>query len=238
MLTRHTHAPAGSVHGMKLLAFVHGLGQMPQTWQDQVTGMPTADFKAVAPWIKGLRPGRLGDFSVDGAADDLLGLLNTHGVESMSIVGSGLGAVVALRAAQRAPECVADLILEGLQLTYGRLALGAQRALVRSMPDARWAASGLKRGLVLDVLDGLAGLDLSAELSRVQARTLVLVGQHDRALRPAADAAVAGIRGAQLGVLPGADPLHLSTPEAFNAALWAHLDPPMPDLDWDFDAQI
>ena len=103
---------AATVTDVKLLVFVHGLGQLPQTWQDQVTAMPSDQFKAVAPWIKGLRPGKLGAFSVDAAADELLGLLNTYGVESMALVGSGLGAVVALAAAERSPDCVSDLVVE------------------------------------------------------------------------------------------------------------------------------
>lgn len=222
---------------MKLLAFVHGLGQMPQTWQDQVTGMASDRFKAVAPWLKGLRPGRLGDFSVDAAADELLELLNQNGVESMALVGSGLGGVVCLAAAQRAPGCVSDLVVEGVTLKHGRLALGAQKALIKAMPDSRWAATGLNRGSVLSVLDALAGLDLTTDLPQISARTLAVVGEHDRAQRPSSDALVAGVRGAQLAVIPqAADPVHLTNPEAFNRALWDFIDPPMPDFDLDFAA--
>ena len=189
--------------------------------------MPSDRFKAVAPWVKGLRPGRLGEFSVDAAADDLLGLLNANGVESMGLVGSGLGAVVALAAAEREPECVSDLVLDGVNVKFGRLVLGAQKTLIRAMPDARWAATGLNRASVLAVLDGLAGLDLASGLGGVTARTLVLVGSRDRALRQAADAIVAGVPGARLAVVPdAADPVHLTAPEAFNAELWSFLDAP------------
>lgn len=217
-------AGAASVGRVKLLAFVHGLGQLPQTWQDQVTAMPSGDFKAVAPWVKGLRPGRLGDFSVAAAADDLLGLLNANGVESMGIVGSGLGAVVALAAAERAPGCVSDLVLEGAQARHGRLAIGGQKALIRAMPDARWAATGLDRGTVLAVLDGLAGLDLTPGLPTVSARTLLVVGAHDRGQRAAADAIAAGVPGARVEVVSdAADPVHLTAPEAFTRLLWSFL---------------
>nr|NLI49610.1 hypothetical protein [Propionibacterium sp.] len=209
---------------MKLLAFVHGLGQLPQTWQDQVTAMPPGRFKAVAPWVKGLRPGRLGEFSVAAAADDLLGLLNANGVESMGIVGSGLGAVVALAAAERAPGHITDLVLEGAQARYGRLTVGAQKALIRAMPDARWAATGLNRASVLNVLDGLAGLDLTPDLPAVSARTLLVVGGHDRGQRAAADAIAAGLPDARVEVVPdAADPVHLTAPAAFTDLLWGFL---------------
>lgn len=209
---------------MKLLALCHGLGQMPQTWQDQITAMPSDQFKAVAPWLKGLRPGKLGEFSVDAAADDLLALLTPNGVDSMALVGSGLGAVVALAAAQRCPECVSDLVLEGVQIKYGRLALGAQKTMIKAMPDARWAATGLNRGVVLNVLDGLAGLDLARGLGTVTARTLVVAGEHDRAQRPAAEAVAAGVPGARLETVPdAADPVHLTAPDAFTGLLWDFL---------------
>ena len=111
-----------------------------------------------APWVKGLRPGRLGEFSVDAAADDLLGLLNANGVESMGLVGSGLGAVVALAAAQRAPECVSDLVLEGATVKYGRLALGAQKT-----PHAR-----VRRGLELLFGIGLGDAEFFGQHQGVQ----------------------------------------------------------------------
>lgn len=226
MLAQPSRSMAASVGRVKLLAFVHGLGQLPQTWQDQVTAMPSDRFKAVAPWVKGLRPGRLGDFSVDAAADDLIGLLNANGVESMAVVGSGLGAVVALAAAQRAPGCVSDLVLEGAQVKFGRLALGAQKTLIRAMPDARWAATGLSKTSVIAVLDGLAGLDLTPGLANMSARTLVVVGSHDRAHRAAADAIAAGVPGGRVEVVAdAADPVHLSAPAAFNDALWSFLAP-------------
>lgn len=211
---------------MKLLVLVHGLGQMPQTWQDQVTAMPSATFKAVAPWVQGLRPGKLGTFSPDAAADDLLGLLNPNGVESMALVGSGLGAVVAMTVAQRAPECVSDLVVEGLQLRFGRVSIGAQKTMIRAMPEARWAATGLNKTTVLSVLDGLAGVDLGARLDAVTARTLVLVGSGDKPLRGAAEATASGIAGARLETVDGAsDPVHLTNPDGFNRALWSFLDP-------------
>ena len=209
---------------MKLLVFLHGLGQMPQSWQDQVTAMPSDAFKAVAPWVKGLRPGRLGEFSVDAAADDLLGLLNANGVERMGVVGSGLGAIVALAAAQRSPETISELVLEGVQVRFGRVSIGAQKTLIRALPEARWAATGLNRASVLNVLDGLSGTNLEPGLPTVTARTLVLVGAHDRAHRAAADAVAVGVPGARLQVVPDAsDPVHLTAPGAFNDALWSFL---------------
>ena len=214
---------------MKLLVFLHGLGQMPQTWQDQVTSLPADRFKAVAPWLAGLRPGRRGEFRVDAAADEVFGLLNPNGVDSMVLVGSGLGAVVALAAAERAPACVSELVLEGVQVSYGRLALGAQKTMIRALPQARWAATGLDRAAVLGVLDGLAGLDLTAGLGGVTARTLAVVGAHDRVGRPAAQAVARGVPGARLEVVPDAtDPVHLSAPEAFTRLLWDFLAEPDP----------
>lgn len=227
MVTRPAVATRDSVGGVKrLLVFVHGLGQLPQTWQEQVTGMASDRFKAVAPWVRGLRPGRLQPFDPDAAADDLLGLLNPNGVESMALVGSGLGAVVAMTAAQRTPECVSDLVVEGLTLSHGRLAMGAQKALVRAMPSARWAATGLNRDTVLSVLDGLSGVDLAPGLGGVTARTLVVLGDGDRPLRPSADAVVAGVADARVDTVAGAsDPVHLTNPDGFNRSLWGFLDP-------------
>ena len=78
---------------MPLLVLLNGIGDMPQVWQDQVTSL-SPGYKAVAPWVRGTRPGRNETFEMDAAADDVLALLNQHGVEQMDVCGLGLGAMV------------------------------------------------------------------------------------------------------------------------------------------------
>lgn len=208
---------------MRLLALLHGLGQTPQSWQDQVTAMP-AGFKAVAPWLKGTRPGRAEEFTVEGAADEVLALLNQNGVEQMALVGVSLGAMVALDAAIRAPETVSHLVLAAGQVNPPRSVMRAQRLVFSLMPAKRLASMGVEKKRFLQALDQTADADYRSRLGAVTARTLVLVGANDKAgAQPARDLA-AGIPGARLEVIPGAGQQpNVENPEAFNALVWPFL---------------
>lgn len=208
---------------MRLLALLHGLGQTPQSWQDQVTAMP-AGFKAVAPWLRGTRPGKAQEFTVEGAADDVLALLNQHGVDQMSLVGVSLGAMVALDAAIRSPENVSHLVLVAGQVNPPKSVMRAQRLIFSLMPARRLAAMGVEKKRFLQALDQAAGVDYRSRLGRVTAKTLVIVGSQDKANQQAARDLAAGIPGARLEVLPGAGHQpNVEAPDAFNALVWPFL---------------
>lgn len=208
---------------MRLLALLHGLGQTPQSWQDQVTAMP-AGFKAVAPWLRGLRPGRAQEFSVEGAADDVLALLNQHGVEQMSLVGVSLGAMVALDAAIRSPETVSHLVLAAGQVNPPRSVMRMQRLVFSMVPAKRLASMGVEKRRFLQALDQAATIDYRSRLGLVTARTLVIVGADDKANLTAARDLAAGIPGARLEVIPGVGHQpNVEDPAAFNALVWPFL---------------
>lgn len=208
---------------MRLLVLLHGLGQSPQSWQDQVTTMP-AGFKAVAPWLRGTRPGRDETFDVPSAADDVLALLNQNGVEQMALVGVSLGAVVALDAAIRAPQTVSHLVLVAGQVNPPKSVIRLQRLMFSLVPSRRLAALGVEKKRFLQALDEAARVDYRGRLGEVTAKTLVVVGSRDKANGPAARDLAAGIPGARLAVIEGADQQpNVDRPDAFNALLWPFL---------------
>lgn len=208
---------------MPLYVFLHGVGETPQSWQDQVVAMP-AGVKAVAPWLRGLRPGRDERFSVTGAADEVLRLLNVHGVEQMALIGSSLGAVVALDAAVRAPDTVSHLVLAAGQVTSPPGLVHVQRMAFALMPARKLAAMGIDKKRFLAALAEAARIDYTDRLGDVTARTLVVVGDADRTNRAAAEQLAAGIADATLAVIPDAGATaHTDNPAAFNAAVFGFL---------------
>lgn len=208
---------------MKLLIFLPGLGQTPLTWQDQVVDLPSS-WRAVAPWLRGTRPTKPNDFTFTGAADEALSLLLPQGAESAAFCGTGVGAAVALTAAVRAPDAVSHLVLSAAQANPSRNAIRAQRLAVKMVSRAKLAASNVDKDRLLGVLDELLDLDLSANLPRVSAPTLVIAGARDAAGVRDAEALVAALPQASLTVIPdaGAD-VHLEQPKAFNQALFGFL---------------
>ena len=208
---------------MRLLVLLHGLGQTPQSWQDQVTELPPG-IKAVAPRLRGMRPGREEEFSVPTAADDVLALLNQNGVEQMSLVGVSLGAMVALDAAIRAPQTISHLVLAAGQVNPPKSVMRMQRLAFSLIPAGRLAAMGVQKKRFLKALDAAARIDYRSQLGQVSAKTLVLVGANDKANQPAARALAEGIPGARLEVVPGAGhQVNTDNPAAFNKLVYEFL---------------
>lgn len=207
-----------------LLVFLHGLGQTPQFWQDQVTALP-ADTRAAAPWLDGLRPGASNAFDAPRAADAVLAQLNRFGVDQVALVGSGLGAAVAVLAAGRSPEAVSHLVLSDVLPRTPKLTGALQRMAVRAMPKAKLADAGLDRARMVELMKLAAGVDVRSSLPLVTARTLVVAGASNPVGVSAARELAAGIEGSQVEVVAGAG---LSVPvEAaaeFNRLLYVFLD--------------
>ena len=213
---------------MPLIVFLHGVGETPQTWQDQVAVLPP-DTKAVAPWLRGLRPARDETFSVTDAADDVLGLLNVHGVEQFTLVGSSLGAVVALDISTRAPETVSHLVLSAGIVHPPAMLMRAQKLVLSMAPKRRLAAMGIDKAKFLQAMDVAASIDYRNRLDSETARTLVLVGEADKPNRPAAEQLAAGIAGARLEVVPGAGHrVNVDRPQVFNDLVFGFLAEPAP----------
>ena len=207
-----------------LLVFLHGLGQTPPLWQDQVTSLPTGT-RAVAPWLEGLRPGKPADFDLDRAADAVLAQLNRFGVDSVALAGTGLGAAVAAVAAGRSPDAVSHLVLSDLQPRAPKLAGLAQRLAVRIMPAGRLADAGLDRARMLRLVKAVSGIDLRPHLATVTARSLLISGGSDAAGTAVARELAVGMEGARVEVVPGVGaPVPTQASEQYNGLLYGFLD--------------
>ena len=206
-----------------LLVFLHGLGQTPQIWQDQVTAMP-AGTKAAAPWLDGLRPGPAVAFDLPRAADAVLGQLNRFGVEQMALVGTGLGAAVAIAAAGRSPSAVSHLVLTDILPRTPRLAGALQRLTVRAMSSTKLAEVGLDRARMLALMKTAAGIDVRQWLPEVTAKTLLVGGSGNVPGATAARELSEGIADSRLELI-GRAGLSVPTdaPEEFNRLLYDFL---------------
>lgn len=206
-----------------LLVFLHGLGQTPPLWQDQVTSLPPGT-RAVAPWLEGLRPGKPADFDLERAADAVLAQLNRFGVDSVALAGTGLGAAVAVVAAGRSPDAVSHLVLSDLQPRAPKLAGLAQRLAVRIMPAGRLADAGLDRARMLRLVKAVSGIDLRPWLGAITAQSLLIAGGSDAAGTAAARELAEGLDGARVEIIPGAAaPVPTQAVEQYNRLLYDFL---------------
>ncbi|MGW2704063.1 bifunctional 3-oxoadipate enol-lactonase/4-carboxymuconolactone decarboxylase PcaDC [Streptomyces sp. NPDC001340] len=173
--------------------------------------------------------------SVGELAARLLVTLDALGVQRFGYAGCALGGAIGIELALRHPERLASLALVAASPRFGTPDEFRQRGVVvrtnglepiaRTSPD-RWFTGGFAAaqpaitewavqmvrttdpGCYITACEALAGFDVRAELGRVGAPTLVLVGSEDQVTGPAeARTLVAGIPDARLAVVPGASHL-------------------------------
>lgn len=208
-----------------LLVFVHGLLSTPLDFGDQVSVMPDS-LEGMAPWLTGARPGSGGQsFDVSTAAADLAMTIELSGAPRATLFGVGEGALVSLDIALSRPDLPVDLVLVGpaLAATAG---VGMQRRISSWMPRSMLAKRGVDKKRALAGLDALAEVDLWGRLDELTARTLLIVGEKDRAGRAAAETFVARAPRADVRVeiIPGAGATpHLQRATEVNTALYAFI---------------
>ncbi|MGJ3508108.1 alpha/beta fold hydrolase [Enemella sp. A6] len=198
------------------VVFLHGLGETPQAWQDQVLALP-AGHPALAPWLLGTRPGRADQFDLTSAAAAVATELDRIGAARARLCGVSLGATVALQAAMDYPDRVSKLVVCAAQVAPPKAVLVAQRAMLRMVPRRKLADKALDKDKLLAVLKEFGKLDISGRLGEVRVPTRVLIGADDRANKPAARLIAHRIAGAELHEIPGAGHTpHSDNPDAFN----------------------
>jgi pimeloyl-ACP methyl ester carboxylesterase len=100
--------------GARPLVLVHGFTGFRHDFASQLEGL-AQQGRVLAPDLRGHgESGRSADpssYSFEQLTGDLLGLLDALGIERCDLLGHSMGGMLALRAAMRAPERVASLVL-------------------------------------------------------------------------------------------------------------------------------
>ena len=92
---------------------VHGFPDSRRVWREQVGPLAEAGFRVIAPDLRGFgaseRPEGVDAYRVTAVMDDLVELLDEHGVERAHVIGHDWGAGIAWVLAGLRPERVASL---------------------------------------------------------------------------------------------------------------------------------
>ncbi|MFI6685740.1 alpha/beta fold hydrolase [Streptomyces sp. NPDC050485] len=173
--------------------------------------------------------------SVAELGDRLIATLDGLGVQRFGYAGCSIGGAIGADLALRHPHRVASLALVAASPRFGTADEFRQRGVIvrtngmdpmaRSAPEhwftasyaaaqpaiVEWAVQMVRTtdpGCYIAACEALAAFDIRAELGRIGAPTLALVGAEDRVTGPGdARTLVAGIPGAGLAVVPGASHL-------------------------------
>lgn len=187
------------------LVLLHGVGHGPTAWQP-VVDVVGLSRPVLAPWLRGLRPGRQEDFDLDAAVGAVTQQLQLYGHQRIALVGLSLGAVVATRLAATEPELIDRLLLAVPMLTPPRWLLAAQRGAVALTPRRMFTQQGITKESVRSALAAVGGLDLRSDLGRLPVAPLLVVGGSDRAGLAAATEIEARLPQAERRTVPGSGP--------------------------------
>ena len=226
------------------LVLLHGLGSCTLDWFPVTPGL-APDYRLILVDLRGHgKSSRTleGGYSIERMSEDVVGVLDEVGVEGAHVMGLSLGGCVALQLAVSHPRRVNRLIVvnsfarlrhEGIRTLAGRLsrlyaALKGMDALAwivatSLFDDPEYQAITYQRirqndlGVMRRMMLVLARFDILADLKRIQAPTLVLIGDRDRTVSPlCAYDMMARIPRARLRVIPDAGhALPYDQPEAF-----------------------
>ncbi|MEU0083004.1 4-carboxymuconolactone decarboxylase [Streptomyces sp. NPDC006274] len=188
--------------------------------------------------------------SVGELAERLLATLDQLGVQRFGYAGCSIGGAVGIELALRHPHRLATLALVAASPRFGTADEFRQRGVVvrtngldpmaHSAPErwftaafaaaqpaiVEWAVQMVRTtdpGCYIAACEALAAFDARAELARIGAPTLVVVGSEDQVTGPAeARTLVAGIPDARLALVPGASHLAPVEQPAAVTDLLAH----------------
>lgn len=203
----------------RLIVFLHGMGQSPQSWQDQVVALPIGT-RAVAPWVYGMRPGRNDTFTLVAAADDVARTLDLQGVERAIVCGVSLGARVALEFAVRHPDRVDRVVAAGPPARLPWLARASQRLATRLVPRSVYANQGIDKAKVVAAGGEVGRIAAYTGVEEITAPVLLVVGSKDAAGVATARTLDGRIANAEVRVIDGAGHLvNAEAPDEFNRAV-------------------
>lgn len=228
------------------ITFVNSLGTDLRLWEPVAAQLRT-DYRVVRYDLRGhgLSDCTPDPYTLDDFVADLHALLAYLGIQSGALVGISIGGLIASALAIRYPTAVSHLVLSDTAARIGseklwndRIemvgSLGMERAAPAIIPI--WFADGfaasqphVHRGFLnmlgrtplqgyVSSCAALAISDLTDQIHNIQAQTLVLAGEHDRATPPAQAKALADmIPAATLQLIDGAGHLPcVEQPEAMG----------------------
>lgn len=176
------------------LILVHGLGQSASAWDKTAERLP----EGISPVCPELTELARGDYDrLYSAFCGYCGGFDTP----LDLCGLSLGAMLTLNYAVDFPEKVRSLILIGGQYKVPSALIMLQGAIFRIMPKSSFKGTGFDKSDFIALNNSMAGLDFTAKMKNVTARTLVAVGERDK---PNAKAAgeMSELLGCPLEVIP------------------------------------
>ncbi len=245
--------------GLPVLLLSHSIGTDHGMWAPQISDL-TESFRVLRYDTRGhgASDSPSGEYSIEQLGRDVLALVDALHISRFAFCGLSMGGAIGQWLALHAAERVTELILanssprfgtpenwiqrmqavrEGGMAAIESLALGrffSAEFLERSNPDVaniRSVLLGTASEGYMGCCAALRDFDSRADLGKIKAPTLVIVGEKDVStpLTGNGDVLVQNIAGAKLVRLPTAHLSNLEAPRSFAAEVFGFLQPKSED---------
>ena len=241
--------------GLPVLVLSHSIGTDLAMWDSQVPDL-LPYFQVLRYDTRGHGASQVtpGDYSIEQLGRDVLGLVDTLGIDSFAFCGLSMGGAIGQWLALHAPERITRLILANTSPRIGSVELWNKRieavqntgmAGIADLAMQRFFApeflarahpriAGTRSVLLGTDPTGYIGCcvalrdnDATKSLARIKTPTLVIAGDQDVStpLEGNGEILVREIAGAQLCKLPAGHLSNIECPRAFLAAMFSFLRP-------------
>ncbi len=161
------------------LLLIHGFPLCRKMWQPQLEALADAGFRVIAPDLRGFGESEAGDsdYSMDLLADDLVGLMDSLGIELATVAGMSMGGYLLLNLLERYPQRVAAALF-----VVTRSGADDEAGKARRTEMARLVQSGQAQA----VPEAFAGVLFAEETSSTRPELVAEVGAWMSATGPKA----------------------------------------------------
>ena len=209
------------------LILLHGNGENAAYFRNQIDVFSRYyHVYAIDTRGHGKTPRGTAPFTIRQFAEDLLGFMDAHQIEKAHLLGFSDGGNIAMIFALRYPNLVNRLILNGANLNAAGVKRSTQIPIEIGYRIARVFAAKSESARANAEMLGLMVNDPNVEpkeLSRIQAKTLVIAGTNDMIREDHTRLIAASIADAEVRFIQGDHFIANKQPEAFNQAVLAFL---------------
>ncbi|MCI7814208.1 MAG: alpha/beta hydrolase [Lachnospiraceae bacterium] len=190
--------------------FVHGLGQVSDSWKKVISFMEEPDQCVCTDLVLMLQGKEVSYQNLYEAFADFC----DENEEPLDLCGLSLGGVLCLNYAVEHPEKVRSLVLIAAQYKMPKKLLQFQNILFRLMPESMFQQMGFGKKEFIKLCKTMMNLDFGDSLEKIICPVMVLCGERDRANKKESAKLADLLRDAEFEVIDGAGhEVNIDTPD-------------------------
>lgn len=200
---------------------LHGLGQMPSSWNETVKYMEEQKDIVILDLFALTKDKSMNYNELYNAFVEYC--ISLH--EPLNLCGLSLGGILALQFTIEYPKVVNSLILIGARYNVPKTLFKIQNAVFKVMPNKSFTQMGIEKADFISLSKSMIDIDLENDLKSIQCRTLVICGEKDKANLKASQELQNKISNAEILIIENANhEVNLDNPQKLATSINSFVD--------------